>query len=630
MHPTLARQLRKLCGVTTETELAQCLAELGNTELTPAMQTFAAGLGDLLQRVSATYEQNDRDLELRSRSLAESSTELNAINEKMREDIVSRNRVLDSVRIAIDKLLDHNDAFHRPIPTNDLEGLSTLLPILIEQQEQQRIELFNQRFALDQHAIVSITNTLGAIIYVNDKFCDISGFSREELIGKDHSIVNSHYHSKDFFDHFWSTIRSGNVWNGEICNRSRDGKIYWVDTTIVPFLNDDGKPYQYISIRTDITALKRMAEKILASERQYRTLIENMTDVIFQMDAQGRWLFLNPAWHRITGFSIHESIGEYFLDYIHHDDIDKASAIFQQINNGDSQVVRCEIRFYDSREQYCWFEFTLQRELDEQTQQITLSGTLSDITERRHIAQLQSEFISVVSHELRTPLTSIRGSLGLLDNGMAGAVTPEALRLIQIAHKNSQRLMNLVNDILDMEKLMSGHMGLKFEKINLVQLIESAMEANNAYAKTFNTYFVFNQHPSEAHVFADANRLMQVMANLLSNAAKFSPAHAPIELSITETTTDFMVNVRDHGSGIPEEFQARIFSAFAQADSSDTRKQGGTGLGLKISKTLIEKMHGDIGFETQHNMGTRFWFRLNKYTHAQTGLSKVADGKTPT
>ncbi|HOY22554.1 MAG TPA: PAS domain-containing sensor histidine kinase [Cellvibrio sp.] len=610
MHPTLARQLRRLCGIESETELTTRLAALLAADLTPELRTLAEGMPEFLSRVNSTYEQNDRDLELRSRSLEHSSAELNAINKQMREDIASRNRVLQSVRDAADKLLDQSESIHCIPSADDLEGLSALLPVLIEQQEQRRLELFNQRFAMDQHAIVSITDTQGVIRYVNDRFCHISGYTREELVGKNHNIIQSSEHSKTFFVDMWHTIRAGKVWRGEMCNQAKDAHKYWVDATIVPFLDEQGKPYQFIAILTDITASKRMAEKIIASERQYRNLIESVREVIFQIDDDGRLMFLNPAWEDITHFKIEETLGRSFLDFVHHDDIDQAFAVFQKLCDCDITSFKGELRFYNKKGHFCWLELTIQSEVDEGTNKLRFTGTLNDITERRRIAQVQSEFVSVVSHELRTPITSIRGALAILDSGKAGPVSESQLKLVQIAHKNSQRLITLVNDILDMEKLMAGKMSLNMASINLISLVELAIESNTSYAQTCNTKLVLCERPEEAMVVADPDRLMQVLTNLLSNAAKFSPPDRAVEIYITRETNAFKVSVKDYGPGIPVEFRSRIFSAFAQADSSDTRKQGGTGLGLKISKTLIEKMGGTIDFDSEVGAGSCFWFSL--------------------
>ncbi|MDO8651043.1 MAG: PAS domain-containing protein [Undibacterium sp.] len=237
---------------------------------------------------------------------------------------------------------------------------------------------------------------------------------------------------------------------------------------------------------------------------------------------------------------------------------------------------------------------------------------MMDISERHRINQLKSEFISVVSHELRTPLTSIRGSLSLLEAGVGGELPEKAQHLIKIAHNNSRRLVGLVNDILDMEKLASGKMSFKTERVDLVHLLEQAIEANVAYALALNVSLRLVHHPERAWVVAAPDRLMQVLANLLSNAAKFSPKGETVRLEIRpyleRGKAHYKVEVTDLGLGIPASFQTRIFEPFTQADGTDTRQQGGTGLGLSISKTLIEKMHGQLGFVTAEGQGTTFWF----------------------
>ncbi|MFZ6751373.1 PAS domain-containing sensor histidine kinase [Undibacterium sp. Ren11W] len=239
---------------------------------------------------------------------------------------------------------------------------------------------------------------------------------------------------------------------------------------------------------------------------------------------------------------------------------------------------------------------------------------IMDISERHRVNQLKSEFISVVSHELRTPLTSIRGSLGLLEAGVGGTLPDQAQHLIKIAHNNSRRLVGLVNDILDMEKLASGKATFKAERLDLVPLLEQAIDANHSYATALDVRLHLFHHPDQAWIKADPDRLMQVMANLLSNAAKFSPKGEAVRLQIHPRLEHeklyYRVEVTDIGAGIPASFQARIFEPFTQADGTDTRQQGGTGLGLSITKTLIEKMHGHMGFVTADDEGTTFWFQF--------------------
>lgn len=233
-----------------------------------------------------------------------------------------------------------------------------------------------------------------------------------------------------------------------------------------------------------------------------------------------------------------------------------------------------------------------------------------DITQRTQVDRMKSEFISTVSHELRTPLTSIRGSLALLEAGVCGNISPKAMMLVNVAHRNSQRLIGLVNDILDMEKLASDGLLLQLQPVDLVQLVHHGIEANSGYAETFHVRYLFTSHPEQVWVSADADRLMQVLTNLLSNAAKFSPAHTQVEMRLQLENNVCKLEIADQGPGIPATFHNRIFGKFAQADGSNTRQQGGTGLGLHISKSLIEKMNGQIGFIPAPEKGTIFWFTL--------------------
>ena len=400
MHRTLSRQLRRECGIESDEALQALFSAAeqlqGQVGLPAELASFLEGLQSFVSRIDSTYEQYDRDLDLRSRSLEMSSSELTSANERMRTDIVSRNRVLASLREAAAALLEHNESGLTLPAEEDLEGLSALLPSLVKQQEASRLELFNQRFAMDQHAIVSITGTDGNIIYVNDKFCKISGYTREELIGQNHRLINSGFHEEIFFSDMWQTISSGKVWHNEICNTTKHGGRYWVDASIVPFLDAAGKPYQYIAIRTEITESKRMAEKIATSEREYRTVVNSLKEVVFRIDKNRCWTFLNPAWTYVTGFPTSEALGKELLHFIHPLDRDMVAQAINDLYKGFTLSCRHQARYVTADGAYRWIDVYAQVESDEQQTILGLTGSLSDITEQRLATEQLKENLNFV------------------------------------------------------------------------------------------------------------------------------------------------------------------------------------------------------------------------------------------
>ena len=234
---------------------------------------------------------------------------------------------------------------------------------------------------------------------------------------------------------------------------------------------------------------------------------------------------------------------------------------------------------------------------------------VEDISEEQRLAKLQREFVSTVSHELRTPLTSITGALGLISGGVLGELPDQARGMLEIAQQNSQQLALLVNDLLDMEKLLAGKMEFNLQPHALLSLVELALRNNQSYAEQHQVQLTLVSQ-SDARVRVDALRLGQVLNNLLSNAAKFSPRGAQVELGIKVHEGWVRVSVQDHGSGIPLEFHNKVFDSFTQADSSSTRSKGGTGLGLAITRQLLERMGGRITFSSEVGKGTTFYFEL--------------------
>lgn len=233
----------------------------------------------------------------------------------------------------------------------------------------------------------------------------------------------------------------------------------------------------------------------------------------------------------------------------------------------------------------------------------------SDILQLREYEQMKSDFVSTVSHELRTPLTSMRGALGLVLSGAAGTLSPQGRDLLQIANQNTERLIRLINDILDIEKIESGTISVRRDRCDLRAVLEATIAGVHGYAAEHDVRVILRA-PSTAEVMGDQDRLVQVFTNLLSNAIKFSPRDGDVVVSLEVESEAARVSVSDHGPGIPAEFQARVFGKFQQAESSSSRRHGGTGLGLAIARAIVERHDGDISFRTAAGSGTTFVVEL--------------------
>jgi PAS domain S-box-containing protein len=488
-----------------------------------------------------------------------------------------------------------------------------------EDAERISAELASYIHAIDQHAIVSVADPSGRIIQANDKFCEISGYSRDEICGHDHRIVNSGTHSRDFFGEMWATITRGDIWRDEICNRAKSGELYWVDSAIVPVKDADGQIERYISVRVDITKRKQGEHELI---RLGRVLDQSLNE-IYVFDAQTlHFTMVNARAQRNLDYSMDElrEMTELNLEpNLTHEMFEHR---ISPLRRGEKDVVTYEVEH--QRKDKSLYPIGICMHLSANESPPVFVAIVQDITEQKKIERMKSELISTVSHELRTPLTSIRGSLGLIGGGVAGELPPQAKMLVDIAHKNSERLILLVNDILDMEKIEAGKMELHFKPVELMSLLHQALEANCAYGEQFNVSYELENDLPGIMVNVDPDRLMQVMANLLSNAAKFSSAGDKVRVAVIVSGKRVRVAVKDQGSGISEQFRSQIFQKFAQGDSSDTRKKGGTGLGLSITRAIVEKMGGNIGFSSEPNVLTTFFieFPLREET-VVTAIGKI-------
>lgn len=397
--------------------------------------------------------------------------------------------------------------------------------------------------------------------------------------------------------------------------RHRDGHWVWVhDRGRVITWTTDGKPLQMSGTHADISEQKQAEDSLRASEEKYRSLVVNIPGAAYQcaMDPDWTVIYISDAIEALTGYPAQEFIGNAVRSYasvIHPDDATVGNqAMHEAIAANEPWAIEYRLCHRDGSVR--WIYEKGQAVRGDNGEILWLSGFIHDITERKRMERMKDEFISTVSHELRTPLTSISGALGLLAGGAAGALPDRAGEMIGIAHKNSLRLTHLINDLLDMEKLVAGKLRFDMQVQALMPLVEQALQDNRPYAEQYGVRFALTARSDGVQVRVDALRLQQVLANFLSNAAKFSPEGGSVEVAVTRRDGTARVTVTDHGPGVPEEFRPHIFEKFSQADASDARRRGGTGLGLAITKELVERMHGTVGFESEPGQGARFHFDL--------------------
>jgi signal transduction histidine kinase len=238
------------------------------------------------------------------------------------------------------------------------------------------------------------------------------------------------------------------------------------------------------------------------------------------------------------------------------------------------------------------------------------TAIIHDLTEREKLNRVKDEFISTVSHELRTPLTSINGALGLIIGGKFGDIPNKALNMLNIAYENSDRLASLINDLLDISKIQSIETTFEMDRIEINALIAHATLSNQGYADKYDVHLLWQPNQDAIYINGDKGRLNQVLSNLFSNAVKYSPKGETIDIKVSSSNNQVRISIADSGPGIPLDYQNKIFEKFTQADSSDTRRVGGTGLGLTISKEIIEKHGGSITFESTPDHGTTFYLFL--------------------
>lgn len=432
-------------------------------------------------------------------------------------------------------------------------------------------------------------------------------YSQEELLGKRFIEIIA---PQDISE----TIKSVRAVRAEKGNMQFDNRVRRKDGTEISVSWSaywSEKERAMFCVAHDITERKLAEEAIRASEQRIRTIINHMIVGLVIVNHDGFIESMNPAAEGIFGYKAEEIVGRHLLALFGD------SKFFSEHNENDTMAFM-ETLFNQALNRIGEFD-CIKKNGEDFPVELSLSelkthegerymANVLDVSERREVERLKKEFVSTVSHELRTPLTSIRGSLTLLSVGAMGKLPDQAQKVVGIAERNTIRLIGLINDILDIEKLEAGKLDMVFDNSPMTDILERSEQSVQTFAA--NNGIKLEMMPSDAIVYADGDRIVQVIVNLLSNAIKFSPRDGTVTV-VTENAAGFVqVRVIDRGRGIPEKFKKLLFQRFQQVEASDAKKKGGTGLGLAICKGIIEQHGGQIGVESEEGKGSTFWFRI--------------------
>ncbi len=562
LAPQAASQLAALASTSpgdTAAVIAQALAVLAWSTLLAGIVLDFTAIQEARQRMQGELLEAERGLQTRT-------LEVERINQELAHELAQKER------------------YHRRL---------------------QLLDLAIQRMSLG----LTITDTAGVIIYVNPADAVMHGYQPEELLGRSSRVYGAVLDiSGGAAAAAPPPARPLTFWSRETLNRTKDGKVFPVRLISDTVPGEDGRPRALVTLCEDVSEVVRVREALAAHESEHEQLVEGASDLIQSVSPDGRFRLVNRAWLDALGYQPGDLEGLSIWDVIaprHHAECQNVLRLI--LADGRPQRVETVFLRRSGAEIYVEGNVGVRREDGRITASI---GIFRDVTERRRVERMKQDFLSTVSHELLTPLTSMLGALGLV-RGSRLAASPQRIdELLEIAERNGSRLVSLVNDLLDMQRLEAGDLHFQLGRVSLGPLLDEAVSGVESLAAASGVQVCHEPCSAGITLVTDRERLGQVLYNLLSNAIKFSPRGEEVRLAAAPDGNEMEITVKDRGPGIPEEFRGRLFETFSQAEEAQTRRQGGSGLGLSISKKLVEGLGGTISVVSRQGEGTTARVRL--------------------